>query len=87
MAIYCRNGMLIFWAVNKRLVLEIRLPVFIWKTNSKNGTRVKNSKINFVKHAWLNKFVGHWKKEAFPRFFYHFLTASQPKPHSSHECH
>ncbi len=34
-AIYYRNGRLIFWNIRKRLVVELRLPLFIWRTNGR----------------------------------------------------
>ena len=33
--IYYRNGSVIFWIVEKRFVVELRLPLFIWRTNGK----------------------------------------------------
>jgi len=33
--VYYRNGSLIFWLIAKRCVVEIRLPVFVWKTSHK----------------------------------------------------
>jgi len=34
-AVYYRNGRLIFWNIKKRLVVELRLPLFIWRTNGR----------------------------------------------------
>jgi len=76
MAVYWRNGRLIFWAVNKRLVLEIRLPIFIWKTNSRNRSILGNGKASLVSRGWLSRFLIQREKVAPVRLFYHFLAAS-----------
>jgi len=85
MAIYYRDGRLIFWAVNKRLVLEIRLPIFIWRTNSRNGRTVKVSKANFVRYGWLSRLADKTKKEGHPGIFYNFLTTTPSSPQNPHE--
>jgi len=34
--VYYRDGTLIFWLIEKKCVVEIRLPVFVWRTQRKN---------------------------------------------------
>jgi len=68
--IYYRNGSVIFWIVQKRFVVELRLPLFIWRTNSKKKEVLNTDRKMATREVKALKFgipiLGYSEKKGLP---------------------